>query len=45
MIKNIPLKTSGFSICLEWLLLFIISESNIRKVESIPREVSLEILP
>ncbi|MDW2923494.1 amino acid--tRNA ligase-related protein [Mesomycoplasma ovipneumoniae] len=45
MKKNIPLKTSGFGIGLERLLLFIINKSDIRKVQLIPREVDLEILP
>ncbi|WP_337898205.1 hypothetical protein [Mesomycoplasma ovipneumoniae] len=40
-----PLKTSGFGIGHVTLSLFIINESDIRKVESIPREVNLEILP
>ncbi len=36
MIKNMPLKTSGFSIDHETLPLFIINESDIRKVQPIP---------
>ncbi|UUM25452.1 asparagine synthetase A [Mycoplasmopsis agalactiae] len=45
MKRLIPLKTSGFGIGLERLVLFLIDESDIRNVQLIPRETDKEILP
>lgn len=39
------LKTAGFSIGLERLVLFLIHESNIRNTQLIPRETDKEMLP